>query len=90
MSYSSNFTVHGDKFDLCAEWIGEAYTLELALCQKDGKRSQAMRIPLNDFQFDDLCMFSSYVQALITNLDAEEMFMMQQGFCDEDEEEGAI
>ena len=68
MSYSSTFAATGEKNSLAVEFIGGALILDISLQDDLGKREQHVRIPLSDFDYPDLCMFSSYIHANIQSL----------------------
>ena len=87
MSYSSTFNTSGISKRLCVEYIGEAFVLEISLQDNTGKRIQFVRIPMDDFEYNDLCMFSAFIQNCVATTDAEiidEIFDMTE---DDDEEE---
>lgn len=91
MSYSSTFTATGLKHSLHVEFIGGAYALEIALQDECGKRMQSVRIPLDDFEYPDLMMFSSYIHANIASMDPDEMeYMSGVCFDDDDDEEESV
>jgi len=85
MSYNSTFRVAGDKHQLAVEWCGEAYTMTISLEKDHGKRTQMIRIPLSDFSYHDLNMWSSYISAFISSLDPEEMMMLDMDEDDPDQ-----
>jgi hypothetical protein len=88
MSYSSTFNTSGITKRLCVEYIGEAFSLEISIQDDMGKRVQFVRIPLDDFEYNDLCMFSAFIQNCIATTDAEEIdFMNGMPQEDDDEEE---
>jgi hypothetical protein len=86
MSYSSTFTATGARHSLHVEFIGGAYTMEIAIQDDLGKRIQCVRIPLNDFDFADLNMFSSYIHANISSMDPQDIADLSDALFAEDDE----
>ena len=87
MSYSSTFATTGAKHRLCIEYIGEAFSMEIALQDDKGKRIQFVRIPLNDFECNDLAMFSAFIANSIATTDTDELDFLEGYEEDDDEEE---
>jgi len=76
MGYTSKLIINGTRHNLATEWIGEALTLSIALETPEGQRKQIIRIPLSDYDLNDLLMFSSYLNAFISSLDPHELYAL--------------